>query len=248
MARVPAKMYRNITQHAYTRRKYMGGVPGLRILHFQSGNQTTNFPVSLDLVVEERGQIRHTALEALRITAVRYMDKKAGRENYHLHVRPYPHHVLRQNKQASGAGADRVSMGMRLSFGKAIGTAARMDAGQVVMTIKTVARAIPFAKEALRKAQNKIASPCHIDIKSNDPDRTLEEMLNLAAERGDRALSGAHAEDDTIVEEEIEATADLEPQDEEAAAAAAEEGAEGGAGDEVDAEGSKEEETPADES
>ncbi len=200
MARVPAKMYRKITQHAYTRREYMGGVPGLRILQFQSGNKTADFPVSLHLVVEERGQIRHTALEALRITAVRFMDKKAGRDNYHLHVRPYPHHVLRQNKQASGAGADRVSMGMRLAFGKAIGTAARVDAGQQVLTISTVARAIPFAKQALRKAQNKIASPCHIDIVSNDPERSLEEMINLANDRGTAALSGAGAEDDTGTE------------------------------------------------
>lgn len=197
MARVPNKMYRNITQHAYTRRKYMGGVPGLRILQFHSGNKSAQFPVSLHLVIEERGQVRHTALEALRITGVRYMDKKAGRENYHLHVRCYPHHVLRQNKQASGAGADRVSMGMRLAFGKAIGTAARVDAGQKILTIHTVARAIPFAKEALRKAGNKVASPCHIDIESNDPERDIEEMINLAFERGGRALSGAGAEDDT---------------------------------------------------
>lgn len=207
MARVPAKMYRNITQHANTRRKYMGGVPGLRILQFQSGNKTRDFPVSLHLVVRERGQIRHTALEALRITSVRYLDKKAGRDNYRLHVRVYPHHVLRQNKQASGAGADRVSMGMRLSFGKPIGTAARVEAGQEVLTIHTVARAIPFAKEALRKAQNKIASPCYIEVQGHDSEgRSLDEMLNVAAERGDRALSGAGAEDDTIVEEELEAS------------------------------------------
>ncbi len=200
MARVPAKMYRKITQRPYTRREYMGGVPGLRILQFHSGNKNTEFPVSLHLVPEERGQIRHTALEALRITGVRYMDKKAGRDNYHLHVRVYPHHVLRQNKQASGAGADRVSMGMRLAFGKAIGTAARVSANQPILTIHTVARAIPFAKEALRKASNKIASPCHIDIQSNDPERSIEEMINLAAERGGKALAGAGAEDDTATE------------------------------------------------
>ncbi len=237
MARVPAKMYRKITQHAYTRREYMGGVPGLRILQFQSGNKTADFPVSLHLVIEERGQIRHTALEALRITAVRFMDKKAGRENYHLHVRPYPHHVLRQNKQASGAGADRVSMGMRLAFGKAIGTAARCAAGQQVMTISTVARAIPFAKEALRKAQNKIAMPCHIDIESNDPERSLADMINLASERGTAALSGAGAEDDT----------GSEPS-EGGAEAAGEEGAEEGAeGEATEAaeEGAEEEEAPA---
>ena len=53
----------------------------------------------------ERCQRSFTALEAMRITAVRALDASLGRENYHLQVRAYPHHVLRQNKQASGAGA-----------------------------------------------------------------------------------------------------------------------------------------------
>ena len=216
MARVPAKMYRKITQRPYTRREYMGGVPGLRILQFHSGNKTGDFPVALHLVAEERGQLRHTALEAMRITAVRYMDKKAGRENYHLHMRVYPHHVLRQNKQASGAGADRVSMGMRLAFGKPIGTAARIAAGQEIVTIHTYARAIEHAKEALRKVSNKLASPCHVDIEVQDDSRSLDDMINIAAERGGKALSGAGAEDDTTEEveatetEEVEATEDGE--------------------------------------
>lgn len=191
MARVPARMYRRITQRPYTRREFMGGVPGLRILQFHSGNKTGKFPVALHLVPEERGQLRHTALEAMRITAVRYMDKKAGRDNYHLHVRPYPHHVLRQNKQASGAGADRVSMGMRLAFGKPIGTAARIEAGQQILTIHTYARAIDHAKEALRKVSNKIAMPCHVDIESEDESRSVDEMLHVAEEAHGRVLKGA---------------------------------------------------------
>lgn len=197
MARVPARMYRKITQRPYTRREFMGGVPGLRILQFHSGNKTGTFPVALHLVPEERGQLRHTALEAMRITAVRYMDKKAGRDNYHLHIRPYPHHVLRQNKQASGAGADRVSMGMRLAFGKPIGTAARIEAGQEIVTIHTYARAIEHAKEALRKVSNKIAMPCHIDVESEDESRSIDEMLHVAEEAHGKTLKGAG----TVVEE-----------------------------------------------
>lgn len=197
MARVPARMYRKITQRPYTRREFMGGVPGLRILQFHSGNKTQKFPVALHLVPEERGQLRHTALEAMRITAVRYMDKKAGRDNYHLHIRPYPHHVLRQNKQASGAGADRVSMGMRLAFGKPIGTAARIAAGQQVVTIHTYARAIEHAKEALRKVSNKLAMPCHIDIEVEDDTRSLDQMLHVAEEAHGKAMKGAGAVEDT---------------------------------------------------
>ena len=168
MAKNPGRMYRKIMQHAYTRREYMGGVPGNRIIQFESGVATGDFPIRLTLIAEERGQIRHTALEAMRQTAVRALDAGVGRENYHLQVRVYPHHVLRQNKQASGAGADRVSMGMRLAFGKAIGTAARVEAGQPILQVRVTSKGVAAAKEAFRKAYNKVATPCHIDIEGLD--------------------------------------------------------------------------------
>jgi large subunit ribosomal protein L10e len=168
MAKNPGRMYRNITQYAYTRREFMGGVPGNRILQYESGVATGAFPVKLTLVAEERGQIRHTALESMRQTAVRALDAGIGRENYHLQVRVYPHHVLRQNKQASGAGADRVSMGMRLAFGKAIGTAARVMAGQAILQVRVTPKGVAAAKEAMRKAYNKVATPCHIDVEGLD--------------------------------------------------------------------------------
>ncbi len=237
MARVPAKMYRKITQRPYTRREFMGGVPGLRILQFHSGNKKKlDFPVALHLVTEERGQLRHTAMEAMRITAVRYMDKKAGRDNYHLHMRAYPHHVLRQNKQASGAGADRVSMGMRLSFGKPIGTAARIYAGQQIVTIHTYARAIEHAKEALRKVSNKIAMPCHIDVESEDATRSVDELLHVAEEAHGQTLKGAG-----VVEEPTEAVEGEEGEEVEGAA----EGEEPAEGAESEAPAAESEESQA---
>ena len=39
MVRKPAKMYRNVNKKAYTRREYMGGVPGNKIVQFEMGNQ-----------------------------------------------------------------------------------------------------------------------------------------------------------------------------------------------------------------
>jgi large subunit ribosomal protein L10e len=83
------------------------------------GNLTEDFPIQLTLVVKEPCQIRHTALEAARVSANRFLMKTAGRTNFHLKLRTYPHHVIRENKQATGAGADRVSSGMRMAFGKA---------------------------------------------------------------------------------------------------------------------------------
>ncbi len=164
MVRKPAKMYRAVKSMAYTRREYMGGVPNLRIAQFNTGNIKGEFPVVLSLRVKERVQVRHTALEAGRISANRYLQKRAGTMNYHLNVHVYPHIVLRENKMATGAGADRISSGMRQAFGKAVGTAARMKPGEAVYIVRTTPQHFLTAKTALRKAAMKMPTPCRITV------------------------------------------------------------------------------------
>ena len=66
--------------------------------------------------------------------------------------------------RATGAGADRVSQGMRLSFGKNVGTAARVQRNQTVMSIKIEPEGYSAAKEALRKAGCKFPTPCTIKV------------------------------------------------------------------------------------
>ncbi|HZD44025.1 MAG TPA: 50S ribosomal protein L16, partial [Methanomicrobiales archaeon] len=139
MVRKPGRMYRNLSKKAYTRREYMGGVPGNKIVTFDMGNLSQDFPIEISLEVKEQCQIRHSALEAARITINRKLMANIGRMNFRMKIRTYPHHVLRENKQATGAGADRVSEGMRLAFGKPIGTAARVEAGQKVVSVFTTA-------------------------------------------------------------------------------------------------------------
>ncbi|MEA3558532.1 MAG: 50S ribosomal protein L16 [Candidatus Thermoplasmatota archaeon] len=162
MPRKPNSMYRQIRGQAFTRREYTGGVPLPRIQQYVMGNRTTKFPLTYHLIIREGCQIRHTALEAARIAANRYIQRKAGAQNYKLVVRVYPHHILRENKQATGAGADRVSQGMRSSFGKNVGTAARVKAGQEVMTITVPENMGEPAKVALKKASQKLPSPVYI--------------------------------------------------------------------------------------
>jgi large subunit ribosomal protein L10e len=164
MVRKPAKMYRNISKRAYTRREYMGGVPGNKIVQYEMGNLSQEFPLEVDLVVDEACQIRHSSLEAARITANRRLMKDVGRSNFHFKVRVYPHHVLRENKQATGAGADRVSEGMRLAFGKAVGTAARVEPGQKIMTVFSTQQYGDKIKDALRHAGHKLPSPSHLKL------------------------------------------------------------------------------------
>ena len=164
MVRKPGKMYRNLAKKAYTRREYMGGVPGNKIVQFEMGNLSQEFPTEVDLIVEETCQIRHSALEAARISVNRKLLKDVGRTNFHFKVRVFPHHVLRENKQATGAGADRVSEGMRLAFGKAVGTAARVEAGQIIFTVFSTAQYLDKIKAALRNGSHKLPTPSHLKV------------------------------------------------------------------------------------
>lgn len=165
MTRKPARMYREIEGQVYTRREYMGGVPVCRVTQFDTGNLKTEFPVSLSLGCEEAAQVRDQALEAARISAVRVLEKAAPNE-YHLKVRRYPHQILREHKMAMGAGADRISDGMRGAFGKAVGHAVRAQIGMELMTVYTTAAHIPDAKEALRKASHKLPTPMRLVIRT----------------------------------------------------------------------------------
>lgn len=142
----------------------MGGVPGSKIAIFDMGNPSREFPVSLALVAKEACQIRHNALEAARIFANRYLVKEVGRKNFYLKIRVYPHHVLRENKLAVGAGADRVSSGMRHAFGRPIGTTARVKSGQKVISVGVEEQNVEYAKDALKRASYKLPTPCRIAI------------------------------------------------------------------------------------
>jgi large subunit ribosomal protein L10e len=164
MVRKPARMYRNISKKPYTRREYMGGVPGSKIVQFEMGNLAQEFPTQVDLIVEEACQIRHSALEAARISINRRLMKNVGRANFHFKVRVFPHHVLRENKQATGAGADRVSEGMRLSFGKAVGTAARVSENQRIFSVFSTPTYLEKVKDALRHGGHKLPSPSHLKV------------------------------------------------------------------------------------
>lgn len=164
MARKPSSMYRQITQHAYTRRQYMGGVPNSRITQFEAGTPQREFPVIFELATNERCQVRSQALESGRIAANRHLEKHVGKNNFYFRIRVYPHHIIRENKQATGAGADRVSQGMRRAFGSAVGQAARVEQGQAVCEVRTTPEHAKRCKEALWKAGMKFPTPCYVRV------------------------------------------------------------------------------------
>lgn len=70
-------------------------------------------------------------------TCKRYLVKNGGKESFHLRVRAHPYHVVRINKMLSCAGADRLQTGMRGAYGKPNGTVARVNIGQILLSVRT---------------------------------------------------------------------------------------------------------------
>ncbi|RLG69262.1 MAG: 50S ribosomal protein L16 [Methanobacteriota archaeon] len=162
----PAKSYRNYYTRPYTRREFVRSVPGLKIVHFEMGNVSGDFDTCLHLVACESVQIRHNALEAARVAANRYLSKRTGSMGFKLKIYPYPHQILRENPMMTGAGADRVQDGMRKAFGKAIGAAAKVKAGQRIMSVHISRKDLVHGKEALRRAGMKLPTPCRIMVET----------------------------------------------------------------------------------
>merc|ERR1711924_223491 len=63
--------------------------------------------------------------------------------------------VLRINKMLSCAGADRLQTGMRGAFGKTYGTVARVEIGQILLSVRARDVHQPQVMEALRRAKYK---------------------------------------------------------------------------------------------
>lgn len=163
MVRKPNRMYKKIEGQPYTRREYMGGVPAIRIAQFTGGTQNQDYQVVLSLHIDEACQVRDSALEAARIAATKHLTAKAG-TSFFMRIRTFPHNVLREHKLATGAGADRVSSGMRAAFGKPVASAVRTKRGQRLITVSTTKEFFPVAKEALRRASMKLPSPCRVIV------------------------------------------------------------------------------------
>jgi len=163
----PARCYKELKKPPYTRKDYISGVPQPKIVKFVMGNVNGSFNTVVKVVSREDVQVRHNALEAARIISHKYLSKYVGDDNYLLIIRSYPHHVLRENKMMAFAGADRLQDGMRLAFGKPIGTAARVYDGSVVAEIRTTDKFLEHAKEAARRMLSKLGIRAEVVIESS---------------------------------------------------------------------------------
>ena len=169
MGRRPAKCYRYCKNKPYPKSRFCRGVPDPKIRIYEVGKKRIpcdEFPAAIHMVSDEWQQISSEALEAGRIACNKYMVTNAGKDFFHIRIRPHPFHVLRINKMLSCAGADRLQTGMRGAFGKSYGTAARVNIGQVLISVRTKTEKAETAVEALRRAKFKFPGRMKIHVSS----------------------------------------------------------------------------------
>ncbi len=148
----------------YKNKNYVRTRPVCKIARMDLGDQKTKYQFHCHLISMRDMQLRDNALESARQSANRTLEKVLGKIGYFIQVRKYPHHVLRENPLAAGAGADRMSTGMAHSFGKSIGIAAQIFEGDPIFTVKVNKPNVDLAVRALRKASFKLSGKYRVVV------------------------------------------------------------------------------------
>ncbi len=153
---------------AYTRKSkykskaYIKGVPPSKLVKFDQGDLKKEFESAVFLKSKQPIQLRHNALESARQMVNRNISETLG-NNFRLKIRVYPHHILRENKMLSGAGADRMQTGMQRAFGKPVGSAAQVKKGQPIISLHVDKKDVEAAKKALHTAIHRLPGQYYIE-------------------------------------------------------------------------------------
>lgn len=150
-------------------KSFIKAVPPQKIVKFDMGKvsqyKVGEFPHVLTVVSTENVQIRHNALESCR----QYINKKLDKETngqYMFKVVPFPHHIQRENKMLTGAGADRMQTGMQLSFGKSMGKAAIIKSESDLFIIAFPSeKPLAFARKTIKEIKSKLPCKIRVDYK-----------------------------------------------------------------------------------
>ena len=161
------KVERPYTRWSKARKKaFVKSRPGKKVVKFDMGDVKggpAQFDIVLSLVSKDLAQIRTNAIEASRTTALKRLEAQMGRTGFYFRIRAVPHQAIRENPLAAGAGADRLSTGMKHSFGKIIGTACQMKEGGVICDLFIPANQEDFCRDVLKLMSKKL--PVRVSIR-----------------------------------------------------------------------------------
>lgn len=143
-------------------KSFIKTVPQQKIVKFSMGKESLynkgKFLHCFTLASTEKVQLRHNALEACRQYINKQLDKEFSGQ-YLFRVLPFPHHIQRENKMLTGAGADRMQTGMQLAYGKSVGKAAILKPGSKIFFVAVQnEKSAPFIRHIFKQIKSKL--PC----------------------------------------------------------------------------------------
>jgi large subunit ribosomal protein L10e len=147
---------------------YIKTVPPNNVVKFVMGNSRkfleNKYPFIVKIVANGFMQVRDIALESARRQLHREIELNIGMD-YYMAVSVYPHHILRENKMLTGAGADRMSQGMSHSFGSTVGRAAQVLKGQPIFTLGLPSEdAVKKFREYYHFTKQKLPCKTHVEV------------------------------------------------------------------------------------
>ncbi|MCA9496998.1 MAG: 50S ribosomal protein L16 [Nanoarchaeota archaeon] len=169
----------------YRKKAFVKSRPGKKVIKFDMGDLkggSDQFPVYMKLVSKDMILVRANSIEAARIASLRLLESSFGKMGFYYRLLMVPHHAIRENPLAAGAGADRLSTGMKHSFGKIIGTAARVEKGKVLIELYTTKEGEAIGRAALKKAVKKLPLQASIETTYRKAVALTEEQLAAKAE------------------------------------------------------------------
>jgi len=148
-------------------KSYIKAVPNSKIVKFRMGDikgyLAGKYPIVMDVQSKEQLQLRDNSIESVRQFLNRFLLEKIGKEFY-FEVKVYPHHILRENKMITGAGADRMQTGMSQSFGRTMGRAALIKPGKTIFIVAVLnERHEAEARKLIGSARARISCKLHIE-------------------------------------------------------------------------------------
>ena len=151
---------------SYTRQQYIGNIPVSKIRTFTVGEPHREYEYTVSLIASTNVEVRSKALEAARVTANRVLTRLLGEQAFPAEGHALSHEIVREHKFMGFAGADRLSRGMKLAFGRPTGRAARITTGQAILTIPVQEEDLDAAKDALERASKKLPVKPNLEIHS----------------------------------------------------------------------------------
>ena len=141
--------------YTYIKSKNGSNLKGLQtgILSRYTGGAKVVEPLTKRMIIKVKNfhNWHEKSIESFRLLLQNF-SKPFGVANYWFRIKTVPHQIIRYHKVASGAQADRISMGMRLAFGKPLTKAAKVRVGTEILEYRYLN---PLLEQKIKKGLEK---------------------------------------------------------------------------------------------